>query len=81
MHKFTASVLEGVVEGLAKANVSQERPRNKSEDYAARDPIVDDCQQKPEGKPVNNRRNHIPRLQTLSLKLVNVLPKLFLTRY
>jgi len=81
MHEFTASVLKRVVEGLAIANVGQKRPRNKSEDDAARSPIVDHCQQKPERKPVNDRRNHIPRLQPLPLKFINVLPKLLLACY
>ena len=79
MDEFAAGVLECVVEGFAVANVSEEGGRNKSEDDAARNPIVDHCQQKPKRKPVNNRRNHIPRLQTLPLKFINVLPKLFLT--
>jgi len=79
MDEFAAGVLECVVEGFAVANVSEEGGRNKSEDDAARNPIVDHCQQKPKRKPVNNRRNHIPRLQTLPLKFIDVLPKLFLT--
>ena len=79
MDEFAAGVLECVVEGFAVANVSEEGGRNKSEDDAARNPIVDHCQQKPKRKPVNNRRNHIPRLQTLPLKFINVLTKLLLT--